>query len=417
MKFSNSVALTLATAGSLVAAEGHHHQHQHHHLHKRNAEADTVAVPGPVVYDFVIADGKKIEAVSLEKACDGLRDNEFKWADEPVWAACSTTTTTTATPTPTPAVLQETQAEISTTTTTTATTTTTTTTAVPAAPTANSGATGIDADFPDGEIDCTDFPSDYGAVPLDYLGLGGWSGIQYASWADEMISDIITAVAGEDCHEGGMCSYACPPGYQKSQWPSKQGSTGQSVGGLQCQGGKLYLTNKALSNKLCMEGVGGVFVRNEMSQQAAVCRTDYPGTEAETIPLSAVTGGTHPLTCPDANNYYKWQDADTSAQYYVNPAGVSTESGCQWGDGSSPIGNWAPMNLGVGQTSSGKWLSMFQNTPTTNVPLDFNVKLVGDDLGAECKYENGQFYQNGSPIAHGCTAQVMSGDATYVFYE
>ncbi|KAJ5619484.1 hypothetical protein N7510_003468 [Penicillium lagena] len=395
MKFSNSVALTLATAGSLVAAQGHHHQHRHQH--KRNADANTVVVPGPVVYDFVIADGDNVEAVSLEKACAGLFDKEFKWADEPVWAACSTstttttTTTTTSTPTltPTPAVLQETSAEIT-------PTTTTTTTTVPPAPTANSGATGIDADFPDGEIDCTDFPSNYGAVPLDYLGLGGYSGIQYASWEDELISDIITA---------------------KSQWPEKQGSTGQSVGGLQCSGGKLYLTNSALSKKLCMPGVGGVFVRNEMSQQAAVCRTDYPGTESETIPLAATVGGTHPLTCPDAASYYKWQNSDTSAQYYVNPAGISTESGCQWGDGSSPIGNWAPMNLGVGQTSSGKWLSMFQNTPTTNVPLNFKVKLVGDDLGAECKYENGQFYQNGSPIDNGCTTQVMSGDATYVFYE
>lgn len=141
----------------------------------------------------------------------------------------------------------------------------------------SSSAKGVDAEFPDGQIDCSTFPSDYGAVPLDYLGLGGWSGVQYVSFLDNMIGDIVTAVTGDTCHDGAMCSYACPPGYQKAQWPSTQGSTGQSVGGVQCKGDKLYLTNPGLSKTLCVPGVGGVFVKNTMPEQAAVCRTDYPG--------------------------------------------------------------------------------------------------------------------------------------------
>lgn len=114
-------------------------------------------------------------------------------------------------------------------------------------------------------------------MALDYLDLGGWSGIQYVTFGDKLISDIVTAVTGDDCHNGAMCSYACPPGYQKSQWPTTQGSTGQSVGGLQCKNGKLYLTNKDLSSKLCIEGVGGVHVQNNLGEEVAVCRTDYPG--------------------------------------------------------------------------------------------------------------------------------------------
>jgi hypothetical protein len=225
---------------------------------------------------------------------------------------------------------------------------------------------------------------------------------------DDLVSDIVTAVTGDECHSGAMCSYACPPGYQKSQWPDTQGATGQSVGGLECKGGKLYLTNPG-HKQLCIEGVGGVHVKNQMSSDVAVCRTDYPGTESETVPLSAVSGATHPLTCPDGDTYYNWKGKSTSAQYYVNPKGVSAEKGCQWGDGSEPIGNWAPLNLGVGYTKYGKFLSIFPNTPTTTKKLDFNVKLVGDNLSDECRYEGGTFYDSKGAISgnSGCTVSFL----------
>lgn len=429
MKFTNSVAVTLATAGSLAAAHNHR---GHAHFHKRavDTEVDTVALPGPTVYDFVVMDPShpgSPEAINLKDACAGLADHKLEWLDGPVLAACPTSTSTpTPTPTPTPTstvspeVLVETSAAITPSSSSSSSTSTvepttssssSSTYSAPAtssssSPSSGSSVLGVDADFPDGELDCGTFPSEYGAVPLDYLGLGGWSGIQYVSLVNAVVSDIVTAVTGDTCTEASMCSYACPAGYQKSQWPTTQGATGQSVGGLECKNGKLYLTNSALSKKICIPGTGGVNVRNELPEQVAVCRTDYPGTESETVPLSATPGGEHPLTCPNGATYFTWEGKTTSAQYYVNNKGVPIELGCQWGDGSQPVGNWAPMNFGVGYSAGATWLSMFKNEPTTNANLDFKVKLVGDDLSDNCSYDgNGNFYNNAGLITsgNGCT--------------
>jgi hypothetical protein len=433
MKFTNSVAVSLATAGSLAAAHGHGHAH----FHKRavETETNTVAVPGPTVYDFVVMDPSNTgspEAISLNEACAGLADHKLEWLDTPIPAACPTSTsssTSTVTPTPTstiaPQMLVETSAAITPSSSSSSSSSTSTveptsssssssssTYSAPAtssSSSSSSGATGIDVDFPDGELDCSTFPSEYGAVSLDYLGLGGWSGIQYVSLVDQVISDIVTAVTGDTCTSGAMCSYACPAGYQKSQWPSTQGATGQSVGGLECKNGKLYLTNSGLSKKICIPGTGGVNVRNELSQHVAVCRTDYPGTESETVPLLASAGGSHPLTCPNGATYFQWEGKTTSAQYYVNNKGVSIEEGCQWGDGSKPIGNWAPMNFGVGYSAGSTWLSMFKNEPTTDADLDFKVKLVGDGLSDSCEYDGaGNFYNNAGLITNGNGCTVSS---------
>lgn len=142
-----------------------------------------------------------------------------------------------------------------------------------------SGGQGLDQEFPDGEIDCTTFPSDYGPINIAWANLGGWSGIQYVTIEGDFVTHIDTAVPGGDgCKPGAMCSYACPPGYQKSQWPSTQGATGQSVGGLSCNSnGKLSLTNPTLSKTLCIQGTGAVIIQNKLSSNAAICRTDYPG--------------------------------------------------------------------------------------------------------------------------------------------
>lgn len=139
-------------------------------------------------------------------------------------------------------------------------------------------ATGVDSEFPSGEISCNTFPSQYGAVALNYLGKGGWTGIQAPESTAAGFANILTRISGA-CSEGDYCSYACPPGYQKSQWPQTQGATGQSVGGLLCQNGKLQLTNPSLSKSLCMKGASqvNVQVKNTMSEVASVCRTDYPG--------------------------------------------------------------------------------------------------------------------------------------------
>ncbi|RJE17537.1 SUN domain protein Uth1 [Aspergillus sclerotialis] len=402
MKFS-SVALTLATAG-LAVAQPHHHQHRHYH--KRG---QVVARGGPVVIEYEL-NGQRISA---DAVCKGIKEGTLMWADghapegacEAASAMSTPTATSTPSPTPTPAAFFEQQSSsLSTPSPTPSTTSSTSSASTPASSPSSGGsssAQGVDREFPDGQIDCGEFPSEYGAVALDYLGLGGYSGIQYITL-------------------GAMCSYACPPGYQKSQWPSTQGSTGQSVGGLHCkEDGKLYLTNPDFAKTLCVQGVGGVHVQNHLGEEVAVCRTDYPGTEAETIPLKA-GADIQPLTCPD-EKYYQWQGKTTSAQYYVNPKGYSTEKACQWGDGSEPIGNWAPINLGVGQ-NNGKWLSIFQNSPTTNEKLDYNVKIKGDNLSGSCRYENGKFYSETSSNGSGCTrliieqVEVLSGDAYFIFY-
>lgn len=415
MKFQSTVA-ALATAG-LATAHGHGHAHNH----KRSTETQTVSVPGPVVYDFVVMDSKSgnPQSISIEEACKGLANHELEWLDAEVAAACPSSSTATPTSSSTsvpsttstmaPAILQETSAAITPASSTSTAEPSSTSSAAPtssASSSGSSGAKGLNAEFPDGEIDCSEFPSDYGAVALDYLGLGGYSGIQYVTFLDDLISDIVTAVTGDECHGGAMCSYACPPGYQKSQWPTTQGKTGQSVGGLQCKLGKLYRTNKD-HKQLCIPGVGGVHIKNKMSDNVAVCRTDYPGTESETVPLSASPGITHDLTCPNGDDYFFWEGKATSAQYYVNPKGVSTEKGCQWGDGSEPIGNWAPINLGVGYTKNGKFLSIFPNAPTTDETLDFNIKLEGDNLSDECRYEKGKFYDSNGLISgnSGCTVR------------
>ena len=138
---------------------------------------------------------------------------------------------------------------------------------------------GLELEFPDGTIDCSTFPSQYGPIEIEWAGLGGWTGIQYITVEGNSVTNIVTAIpGGEGCIPGAMCSYACPPGYQKSQWPLTQGSDGQSVGGIQCNSaGKLSLTNPGLSKTLCMKGTGATTVQNKLSSNAAICRTDYPG--------------------------------------------------------------------------------------------------------------------------------------------
>ena len=138
---------------------------------------------------------------------------------------------------------------------------------------------GLELEFPDGTIDCSVFPFEYGPIEVEWANLGGWAGIQYVTVEGDSVTNIVTAVpGGKGCIPGAMCSYACPPGLQKSQWPSEQGSTGQSVGGIQCNSaGKLALTNPGLSKSLCIKGTGATNVQNKLSNNAAICRTDYPG--------------------------------------------------------------------------------------------------------------------------------------------
>ncbi|KAI9882518.1 MAG: hypothetical protein M1823_005737 [Watsoniomyces obsoletus] len=285
------------------------------------------------------------------------------------------------------------------------------------------GGKGVDEEFPDGKLDCSTFPSDYGAIEIPWTKLGGWTGLQQVEYNDDgsAIKDIHTGISGP-CKEGMMCSYACPPGYEKAQWPSVQGAKGQSVGGIECKDGKLRLPQGSTSKKLCRKGYGGVKVHNKIGKPIAVCRTDYPGTEAMTIPATLDISSSEPydLTCPDAAKTYVWQKKATSAQYYVNPAGTSLEEACTWNKKGSNKGNFAPMNVGVGRKDGATWTSIFQNKPSNvDGKLSFNVRIVGGNL--PCKYEDGEYYRGDrldpskwTRDPDGCTTQ--GDDVTFEFY-
>lgn len=436
MKVS-ALALTAVTAVNIALAQPHKHQHAHLHEMNKRTQTETSWVSGPTAYAFVL-DGKSL---SVDEVCSGVASNQLKWADGAPAGLCSKSSAapsssfTSAAPSTSSsasssgasaaAFFQKSMTKGA----------TSTSASAPASSSwtswsnGSSGSTGVTAEFPDGELDCGTFPSQYGAVALDYLGMGGWAGLQAVTFGASAITHIVTGISGESCSEGMMCSYACPPGYQKSQWPSSQGSTGQSVGGIQCSNGKLHLTNPSLSKSLCIPGMGGVQAQNKASGIVAICRTDYPGTESETIPVELQPGETEALTNPNGATYYQWQGAATSAQYYLNPIGTSAQDGCQWGSSGSNIGNWAPINFGVGYKDGKTWLSIFQNKPTTTTQYSGTVELQGD-LSDKCIYQNGQYCGATGCNADGCTVRqslshcldtanilqvsVNSGTATFV---
>jgi hypothetical protein len=135
-----------------------------------------------------------------------------------------------------------------------------------------------------------------------------------------------------------------------------------------------------------------------------------------------------------------WQGSFTSAQYYINPMGVDVSEACQWQTADAPgnwhgapgnIGNWAPVNIGVGKGPAGTtYISLFQNAPTNLAgTLDFSITITGGISGS-CSYSNGQYWSNGVASPSGCTVSfehtnllealansakvLVTGTATYV---
>jgi len=275
----------------------------------------------------------------------------------------------------------------------------------------NSGENNVDREFRSGEVKCSEFPSKYGAIPLDWLNTGSWSGLQIVPDfvpGAKFINMIATGIAGDNCRKGTFCSYACPVGYQKAQWPEAQGSTKQSVGGIYCNSnGYLELTRKGYKT-LCQKGAGGVSIKNDLIEVVSTCRTDYPGTESMVVPAIAQPGSTVEVTVPISSKYYVWDNKKTTAQYYINPKGLGPADACVWTSDKQPkaAGNWAPLNLGVGQDDNGvTWIGLFKNKPTSQAELDFNVEVTGD-VSVKCSYKNGQF----SDGSDGCT---VSGPHNY----
>lgn len=259
--------------------------------------------------------------------------------------------------------------------------------------------------FQDGTIDCSSFPSGQGVVALNQLGFGGWSGIYHPG----------STATGGNCEEGAYCSYACQSGMSKTQWPDEQPANGVSVGGLLCKGGKLYRSNTQ-SDYLCEWGTQSAVVTSSLSQEVAICRTDYPGTENMVIPTVVEAGSSGvPLAVVNQDAYYTWMGKPTSAQYYVNNAGVSYQDGCLWGTSSGDVGNWAPLNFGAGSAGGISYLSIIPN-PNNKNAANFNVEIIatnGASVNSKCVYENGKY--NGGD-SNGCTVAVTGGVAAFHLY-
>lgn len=408
--FTRAALAAILVAGAAAQPHVHKHRHakskKHEHavVEKRDAVTVTSVVPATVT-EYVL-DGVVMDASQAEQGIQG-GDYIVVGSSNPTFTPppAPSSTSTTASSSSTEAAQFIELKSSSSTPAPESTPEATPTTAQAAA------ATGIDVAFPTGDDapSCDVFPSAYGAVPVSWLGTDGWSSLQQPQSGftlGSLVSNIVAPTSG-GCQSGMFCSYACPPGYEKSQWPvDSQGSSGQSVGGLWCdENNKLQLTRPD-HPYICEQGAGGVSVKNSLTSQVAVCRTDYPGSESMVIPLSATPGGTFPLTNPNSANYYVWEGKPTTAQYYVNPSGLSVEDACVWTSPTNPdsAGNWAPMNIGVGQDSTGTtYLSIFNNSPTSSATLNFNVRITGD-VSIECTFENGA-YTSGD--GNGCTVSFL----------
>lgn len=431
MKFSVTYTLAVTMAAGAAA-----HQHNHRHLHSKK-EATKVDKRAPDVVTKVVVDATQTvyqlgnDILDEKKAKAGLKDGEFVVIGE------STPTYTPPPPKPTTSKdlgAQFLESKTSSTPPPPPPTTTSKPPPPPPKPTVKAppkpkppvaqsnslsgGATGLDADFPSGKVKCSEFPSKYGAVAANWLGLDGYTGIQrvpgFTLGSSLSISKIITGVFGESCTSFAMCSYMCPPGYQKAQWSTAQGATKQSVGGLYCNGdGYLELTSDT-HKTLCIKGEGGVSIQNDLNVQVCTCRTDYPGTEAMTIDTCAGAGESVQVTNPNQQSYYQWTGLATSAQYYINPKGLGPKDACVWNSPAAPgrAGNWAPTILGVGKAADGiTYISIFQNLPTSHAKLDFNIEVTGD-VSSKCGYKNGQYIGGDT----GCTTGLRAGGKAVIRY-
>jgi SUN family beta-glucosidase len=422
----NSI-VNLAFAASLAAAQPHGHGHAQFHQKKNIQERDVYTTVVPVTETAYLLGTQTIDA---SEAQAGIAKSIYIVVGEstPTYTVSSATSSATVKvdaqfyekTSKTSSTVISTSSAAPTTASVPTTTSTSAATSTTSKASTTTGATGVDAEFPSGEIDCSTFPSAYGASAVDYLGLGGWSGIQqvpdYTDGIDSVISYIVTAITGESCTEGSFCSYNCPAGYLKAQWPTAQGSTGQSVGGLYCNSdGKLELVRSGYKT-LCQKGCGGVTIENKMSSGVSVCRTDYPGTESMTLPLWIAGGSSESLTNVASSDYYTWEGSSTTLQYYVNNKGIEADEACVWTSSSYPTsaGNWAPINIGVGKSSDGlTYMSIFPNSPTSTAELDFDVVISGDISGS-CALKSGT-YTGGSTT--GCTVAITDGGSATITFQ
>lgn len=256
------------------------------------------------------------------------------------------------------------------------------------------------ATWEDGVYPCSEFPYQPNIVRMDYLQRQGYTGI----------FDPADNSARDECTEGRYCSYACKNGFAKSQWPENQPADGKSVGGLFCKHGFLHRSNMAYTD-LCIPQPDKVIAKSEIDQVVSFCQTDYPGLEEMIIATEVKPGSTTRLTCIALEGYYTWMGKPTTAQFYVNNAGVTQEEGCRWGYEGSDIGNWAPLVFGSGVSGELAYISLFKN-PNNPHGANFNAELIADGpdskVNGQCQYVRGKFL-GANP--DGCTVAVERGRA------
>lgn len=408
MRFSSTLASAALIGASITSALPHMKREEDcvttihsHHKHKR-------AVAVEYVYQTVTVNGEG-KTISASATSTTTTSSSSTFTSVSTTSTSSEGETTTLTPSSSSSSTSSSTSTLTSSSSSSSSSSSTSTTSTSTS-TSTSGVSGdlswyVDPteEFEDGVISCDDFPSGQGVIALDWLGFGGWSGIENSDGS-----------TGGTCEDGSYCSYACQAGMSKTQWPSDQPSSGVSIGGLYCDGGYLYRSNTD-TNYLCEWGVDSVYVVSELDDVVSICRTDYPGTENMVIPTIVEAGSYMPLTVVDEDSYYTWQGLKTSAQYYVNNAGVSMEEGCIWGTSGSGIGNWAPLNFGAGYTDGISYVSLIPN-PNNLDAANFNVKIVAADdatVNGECYYEDGTYNGDGTD---GCTSAVTSGRAHFVLY-
>lgn len=283
-----AVILGLALSVAAVAPRHAHHPNHHHELNLEAKELKKKDVVLEQVQVTVVECWLGKEKLSEADCQNGIKNGTLKWADDgSLSVAAPQTSIVYHTPTASSSAKAASSSAKPATSSVAApppVKAAAVTTGASSTYSSSSSGSGVDKSFPDGQIDCSHFPSDYGALPVDWLNLGGWASVQkpgttLASGYNDILGVTKAQCTGSGCClEGSFCSYACPEGYLKYQWPSMQGATGQSVGGLQCKGGKLYLTNPSVKT-LCAAGAPKikVMVQNKLSQNVAICRTNYPG--------------------------------------------------------------------------------------------------------------------------------------------
>ncbi|QSZ33582.1 hypothetical protein DSL72_005150 [Monilinia vaccinii-corymbosi] len=204
------------------------------------------------------------------------------------------------------------------------------------------------------------FPTDAGLVAVT-------PGSMNAGWA--MSPD-------QACKPNSYCPYACPPGQVMAQWNPKATSYTYPLsmdGGLYCDSnGKI---NKPFPNQpYCVSGTGTVRAVSSCGGSVSFCQTVLPGNEAMLIP-TAVDGSS--LLAVPGTSYW----CETAAHYYINAPGVSTSDACIWGDGSKPIGNWAPYVAGANTVANGDtyvkigWNPIWTGSAFSKTMPTFGIKI------------------------------------------